>query len=71
MYTFVWKWQFNNQNDVYATCFDVLVTSSKAERDATLTVSDCRIKKKLDLKLTLVLKIVFSTLDSFDLVFIT
>jgi len=38
-YTFVWRWSFNGADDIYSTCFDVIITSNKAERDTMLNVS--------------------------------
>ncbi|XP_076805501.1 uncharacterized protein LOC143449269 [Clavelina lepadiformis] len=35
-YTFMWRWSFNSAQDIYTTCFDVLVVRSRAERDRML-----------------------------------
>jgi len=35
-YTFVWRWSFNGKDDIYTTCFDVIITKSKRERDQIL-----------------------------------
>ncbi|XP_076807142.1 uncharacterized protein LOC143450466 [Clavelina lepadiformis] len=35
-YTFMWRWSFNGPSNNYATCFDVVVVRTKAERDNML-----------------------------------
>jgi len=35
-YTFVWRWSFNSPEDMYTTCFDVVIAKNKAERNQVL-----------------------------------
>jgi len=42
-YTWVWRWSFNGETDIYTTCFDVIITPDKNARDNKLMDRDANI----------------------------